>query len=167
MSPLQGIVTIICFLLVGATAITMSVLYQVGKRSNGQPMFQRRERYTPKMKIHPKTAICEPGICQCDDALAYHKGSGKCEVPGCPCQQFIPSDLDANELKEVANVHVTRLAIESVNVRMDLEVKTANLQAAIRDRELRNDMDKRQSIPSGGFGVVEVDEPATMGGRRR
>lgn len=131
-----GVISIICtigvFLLAGITLIGAA-----NKRTPIELKLRRDKHYVPKMKIDPKAALHEPGICQCNDALAYHKGSGKCEVPGCPCQQFIPSDLDPQQLADIANTQVTRLAIENMNSRIDLETRTRALEVETESRRQR------------------------------
>lgn len=112
--------------------------------------FRRKRQHPQKMVIDPKTALCEPGICQCNDALAYHQGQGKCNVPGCPCMQFIPSTLTGSEMEEVTSANVTRLALESVNIRLDVEQKTKLLEAQMAERKLRNEIGSRQSVRAFG-----------------
>jgi hypothetical protein len=129
-----GTFTILGIVLIGAFATR-------GRNSPITVKLRREvpEGHVPKMRIDPKQAIHEPGICQCNCALSYHQGLGKCNVPGCPCMQFIPSDLDPQQLQDVANSQVTQFAIASVQSRLELEAQTANLNAKIeanRQKEL-------------------------------
>lgn len=116
-----------------------------GKSFLGGPKGVRQK----KMVINPKSALHEPGICQCNDALAFHQGSGGCAVPGCPCQQFIPSTLDPEELLNLTNANVTRIAIENVNQRLSLEAKQTQLDEAERQRRRAHELEMRRVMENG------------------
>lgn len=155
-----GIVLIVVLGVATATGAVAALMFLGAATRRNNPLeisFRRRNPHPQKMVIKPKAALCEPGICQCDCALSFHQGQGRCNVPGCPCMQFIPSTLTGREMEEVTSANVTRLALESVNIRLDVEQKTKLLDAQIADRKLRAEIGSRQSVKAfGSYDALEV-----------
>lgn len=75
----------------------------------GKPLISRRKVHRPEPKIN----MPEPGICQCSDALCFHKLGGECSIEGCPCEMFVPSDAKNTMLEELGNGAVARMALEA------------------------------------------------------
>lgn len=148
--------------LVGGLGLTICM---VSNTIQGRPLLGREKKKPVhvKMVIDPKQAIHEPGICQCNCALAYHRGQGACEVPGCPCQQFIPSTLSSSELQEITDANITRFAVQGVEERVRLEAARLDLEAKTKMLEVQ----AKARISSSGrpiYGDV-VDAPVTWAGK--
>lgn len=153
---IHGVVINILVAVMGLVLIGGGVLLAangVRNRENGKRFLGgvRRDVEQKKMVINPKTAIHEPGICQCNCALAYHRGGGACAVPGCPCQQFIPSTLDIADLEAVANANIVRINIDTINQRLELESKQAKLEMAEADRIRRQEIASKRALDSGSY----------------
>jgi hypothetical protein len=127
----------------------------------GRPIWggRKAENKFQKMIIDPKTAIHEPGICQCNCALSYHKGQGPCQVPGCPCQQFIPSTLSMDELAGITDGAITRMALEGVSARLELEARTQeyHAKAKLLDSQTAQARVKAELSGRASIGYADVD----------
>lgn len=114
---------VICFMIVVGGLLTAGagVMYMSVREA--------QIKANPKKRtVIPQKAYAQPGICMCDDAFNFHIDGKRCNVEGCPCVVFVPSDAEDEVLKEIGLVGMSRMAIEGVNSQLEWRKKQEALE---------------------------------------